>query len=372
MSLNLSTRRTQTISLTANTVYEFNLDSVYQDKNIVIPNVIQIRNKNTTDIVYFDYSTMVSTTYYVQSINPLTNRKHVTSNNVSKLYFLTASNCSIEITTAYDPEPNVSDLDDTQETNVINQTLTIGNVGVSSISAGTNRIGKVYLTDGSRDAGVNSDNSLKVNDVSMGAKADDKSVVTDTTAASVISLLKGLIYILSNNPEVNIGGATINATISDVGVTSLPALPTGNNSIGHVDVDSLPALPVGSNTIGKVGIDGAIPAGDNNIGNFDIVTVASGQNLKPATGFNIYNVTCTEADTEYTQALPAGCKGFMIGIKSKLASVVWNLKFASGAGSLFYFAGNETYSMENVLLASTTLYFQSDIAGEIIQVIAWT
>lgn len=41
-------------------------------------------------------------------------------------------------------------------------------------------------------------------------------------------------------------------TNNDVDVTSLPALPAGNNNIGDVDVASLPALPTGSNTIGNV------------------------------------------------------------------------------------------------------------------------
>jgi len=40
-------------------------------------------------------------------------------------------------------------------------------------------------------------------------------------------------------------------------VSSLPSLPAGDNNIGNVDVVSLPALP----------------AGDNNIGNVDVVTL---------------------------------------------------------------------------------------------------
>jgi hypothetical protein len=42
-----------------------------------------------------------------------------------------------------------------------------------------------------------------------------------------------------------------NNNIGDVDVLTLPALPAGNNNIGDVDVVSLPALPTGSNTIGK-------------------------------------------------------------------------------------------------------------------------
>jgi hypothetical protein len=40
--------------------------------------------------------------------------------------------------------------------------------------------------------------------------------------------------------------------IGDVDVLTLPALPAGNNNIGDVDVASLPSLPTGANTIGAV------------------------------------------------------------------------------------------------------------------------
>lgn len=50
------------------------------------------------------------------------------------------------------------------------------------------------------------------------------------------------------------------------------ALPAGTNNIGDVDVLTLPALPAGTNNIGDVDI-ASIAAGDNNIGNVDIVTL---------------------------------------------------------------------------------------------------
>lgn len=50
------------------------------------------------------------------------------------------------------------------------------------------------------------------------------------------------------------------------------AIPAGTNNIGDVDVLSLPAIPAGTNNIGDVDI-ASIAAGDNNIGNVDIVTM---------------------------------------------------------------------------------------------------
>jgi hypothetical protein len=60
--------------------------------------------------------------------------------------------------------------------------------------------------------------------------------------------------------------------IGNVDVVTLPALPAGTNNIGDVDVLTLPALPAGTNNIGDVDI-ASIAAGDNNIGNVDIVSM---------------------------------------------------------------------------------------------------
>jgi len=40
--------------------------------------------------------------------------------------------------------------------------------------------------------------------------------------------------------------------IGNVDVLTLPAIPAGDNNIGNVDVVTLPAIPTGSNVIGKV------------------------------------------------------------------------------------------------------------------------
>ena len=65
--------------------------------------------------------------------------------------------------------------------------------------------------------------------------------------------------------------------IGDVDVLTLPALPAGANNIGDVDVLTLPALPAGTNNIGDVDVLTLppLPAGTNNIGDVDIVTMPS-------------------------------------------------------------------------------------------------
>jgi len=53
------------------------------------------------------------------------------------------------------------------------------------------------------------------------------------------------------------------------------ALPAGTNNIGDVDVLTLPALPAGTNNIGDVDVLTlpALPAGTNNIGDVDVLTL---------------------------------------------------------------------------------------------------
>lgn len=56
------------------------------------------------------------------------------------------------------------------------------------------------------------------------------------------------------------------------------AIPAGTNNIGDVDVLTLPALPAGTNNIGDVDVLTlpALPAGTNNIGDVDVLSLPSG------------------------------------------------------------------------------------------------
>ena len=71
--------------------------------------------------------------------------------------------------------------------------------------------------------------------------------------------------------------------IGNVDIVTLPALAAGTNNIGDVDVLTLPALPAGNNNIGDVDI-ASIAAGDNNIGNVDIVSLPASTNTIEVVG----------------------------------------------------------------------------------------
>ncbi len=83
----------------------------------------------------------------------------------------------------------------------------------------------------------------------------------------------------------------------------------------------------------------------------------------------IKNVTCTLANTEYSQVIPTGTKKFLL--KTRAAS---DLKFtfvASGSGSLYATipAGSGGLWIDTSKMRGLTVYFQTPTAGEIVEMI---
>lgn len=72
--------------------------------------------------------------------------------------------------------------------------------------------------------------------------------------------------------------------IGDVDVLTLPPLPAGTNNIGDVDVLTLPSLPAGTNNIGDVDVLTLppLPSGTNNIGDVDVLTLPVAYNAGTA------------------------------------------------------------------------------------------
>ena len=87
----------------------------------------------------------------------------------------------------------------------------------------------------------------------------------------------------------------------------------------------------------------------------------------------LYNVTMTNADTEYSQALPANTKKFLIhtqdGTAFRIAFVTG--KVATPTAPYFTVLANDAY-YEDGIKASITLYFGCASAGKIVEIIAWS
>lgn len=83
----------------------------------------------------------------------------------------------------------------------------------------------------------------------------------------------------------------------------------------------------------------------------------------------MYNKTCTLANTEYSQALPANCKKFTV----KSSDLTATLKIGFAAGSrLITLNPGQAYNEDLIKWASGTLYMSSDTAGTVVDVIAWS
>lgn len=90
-----------------------------------------------------------------------------------------------------------------------------------------------------------------------------------------------------------------------------------------------------------------------------------------ATSPNIYNLSMPTANTEYSQLLSDSTKKILIRMR-----VVSRCRFAfvSGNTATTYITlePGTTYSEENLDLSSTTVYLQSDAAGQTAEILEWT
>ena len=92
----------------------------------------------------------------------------------------------------------------------------------------------------------------------------------------------------------------------------------------------------------------------------------------------IYNVTMTNLDTEYSQVLPLRCKKFLIHTRDESS---FRLAFETGivavpAGVYMTILANCRYFEDDVnndfpVADRITLYFASDDAGKIIEIVTW-
>jgi hypothetical protein len=160
---------------------------------------------------------------------------------------------------------------------------------------------------------------------------------TDAEAAgngTVIALLKRLRTLLAGGlPSALVGGRL------DVNVGATVSIPAGTNNIGDVDVLSLPALPAGTNNIGDVDVLTlpALPAGTNNIGDVDIVTL-------PALKNGVINVGGTELTINWIKinATSSGDNTIVAAVTSKKIRVIGIAFVCSNTVDISFKSGSTT------------------------------
>ena len=176
----------------------------------------------------------------------------------------------------------------------------IGNIDVLTVITGTGatNLGKAEdAVHASGDTGV----------LALGVRIDtaNSSLVSAASDYSPLQVdqfgrLWTHVGTMDANSGVDIGDVDVlsiaagDNNIGNVDVVTLPALVAGTANIGDVDVLTLPALVAGTANIGDVDVL-TIAAGDNNIGNVDIVTLP---NVTLAAGDNnVGNVDIVTAPT---------------------------------------------------------------------------
>ena len=90
----------------------------------------------------------------------------------------------------------------------------------------------------------------------------------------------------------------------------------------------------------------------------------------------IYNVDMTTADTEYSQALPAGTKKFALSIIGGAAADNFRLAYAAGkvatpTAPYLQAAQSQGYESPEVNLTGVTVYFAASTSGGIMQIECW-
>lgn len=90
----------------------------------------------------------------------------------------------------------------------------------------------------------------------------------------------------------------------------------------------------------------------------------------------IYNVAMTAADTEYSQALPAGCKAFSVSVQGGAAADIFRVAYVTGkvatpTAPYLTFPGDVEYFEDGLNLTSQTVYLACDSAGKTAQIVAW-
>ena len=96
--------------------------------------------------------------------------------------------------------------------------------------------------------------------------------------------------------------------------------------------------------------------------------------IPPGTTPAIYNVTMTNANAEYSQALPSNCLGFMVqtqdGTAFRCAYVIG--KVATPTAPYLTVAASSVYYETAIKLATGTLYFACASTGKIVEIVAWS
>lgn len=252
--------------------------------------------------------------------------------------------------------------------------------GVTTLmGAGNTGTGSQRVTIASDQAAVASKAAINTyvdgSIVTLGAKADAKSTATDTTAVTMMQVMKQISASVQAPPSqavTNAGTFAVQATlaaettkvIGTVNVAAAQTLATVT-TVGAVTAITN-ALPAGTNAIGKLAANSGVDIGD-----VDILSIAAGSNIIGKVGHDITGIghgvkTVTTAGTDVALAASTVCKKVDIQSQTDNTSLVAiggsgvDATIATGTGIVLY--PGETYSFEIDNLAD--VYVDALVNGE--------
>jgi hypothetical protein len=215
--------------------------------------------------------------------------------------------------------------------------------------------------------------------VTLGAKADDKSAATDTTAITAMSILKEISYMLQNPASRAVTNAGTFATQAAVtaalnAVVDGAIVTLGAKADAKSDATDTTAITV-MQVLKQLSYMEQNPASRavTNAGTFAVQATDASLPTTPA----IYNVELTTADTEYSQALPAGTKKFSVSVQSGDGTGTFRFAFATGkvatpTAPYGIRKDDAEYYEDGVNLTGATLYLAHSAGSVTAQIIAWS
>jgi hypothetical protein len=180
---------------------------------------------------------------------------------------------------------------------------------------------------------------------------------------------------------LHVGNTPVSASDPLPVTATASALPTGAATAAKQDTGNT-SLAAVSTTLGAT--DGAAVVTDANgtiqqylRGLVKLIVAKISVLADPVTATPTpYNLTLTDADTEYSQALPANCRGFEFQARTEAA-----VRFAFVTGKVagptapyMTLKAGDYYSSPplNQGASPSTLYLASATAGTVVEILAWT
>jgi hypothetical protein len=199
----------------------------------------------------------------------------------------------------------------------------------------------------------------------------DSGSVTETNSAAIKAAVELLDNAISGNEILIAGGATqtndVKVTLDSEDVTSGTAdnfKADANLQVGDSDVANGNPVPV-SDAGGSLTVDGTVAVSSGSIDMDSRTTTPT-----------MYNVTLTNPDTEYSQAMPTDCR--LIEFQARTSAAI-RFAFVTGkvatptAPYMTLKAGDYYFTpVINQGASPSTLYLASSVAATVVEIIAWT